>query len=73
MGAEVFPDSKPVGKQLKYASQKGFRIALIAGETEFKAGCWQVKDLDTGTQQEVPESNLVATIQEILAQEISTK
>jgi len=67
LAAEVFPDSKPLGKQLKYASQKGFRIALIAGENEFESDHWQVKDLSTGTQQEVPESELVATVEDILA------
>jgi len=49
INTEVFPDSRAVGKQLKYADKKGFRIAVIAGEDEFAAGVWQVKDLKAGT------------------------
>src|SRR5690606_30905339 len=45
ISTEVFPEAKGVGKQLKYADKKGFRIALIAGEDEFQSGQWQVKDL----------------------------
>ncbi len=65
--AELFPEARPVGKQLKYADRKGFRVALIAGDDEFAAGQWQVKDLRQGGQERVVEGELVATIQRILA------
>ncbi|MCA9262484.1 MAG: histidine--tRNA ligase [Planctomycetales bacterium] len=45
IGVELYPDPKKLGVQLKYASQRGFRIALIAGEDELSAGKCQVKDL----------------------------
>ncbi len=54
IGAELYPDPKRLGQQLKYASRRGFRIALIAGDNEFTSGTCQVKDLATGTQQDVP-------------------
>ena len=63
---EVFPDAKQVGKQLKYADKKGFRIALIAGEDEFAAGTWQVKDLKAGQQQNVAEADLVEALKKLL-------
>lgn len=63
---EVFPEAKQVGKQLKYADKKGFRLAVIAGEDEFAAGTWQVKDLAAGQQQTVKEGDLVAAIKELL-------
>ena len=63
---EVFPEVRPIGKQLKYASRKGFRVVVIAGDDEFTDGKWQVKDLDRGEQSAVGESELVATIREIL-------
>ncbi len=66
ISAEVFPDAKAVGKQMKYANRKGFRVALIAGEDEFENGHWQVKDLDSGEQTAVPEPELVAHLQHIL-------
>ena len=46
LAAEVYPEAKGLGKQLKYANRKGFQIAIIAGEEEFTAGTWQVKDLN---------------------------
>jgi histidyl-tRNA synthetase len=67
MNTEVFPDAKPVGKQLKYADRKGFRIALIAGPDEFAAGVWQVKELKTGTAERIPETELVSRVREMVA------
>jgi histidyl-tRNA synthetase len=66
INAEVFPEVRPLGKQLKYASKKGFRAAVIAGDEEFAAGTWQVKDLTTGEQQSVTEPQLAALINRIL-------
>lgn len=48
IGAELFPDAKRLGQQLKYADRRGFRVALIAGEDELAAGQCQVKNLSTG-------------------------
>lgn len=66
INTEVYPDARPVGKQLKYADKKGFRLAVIAGENEFAAGVWQVKDLQQATQTSVTEAALVEQIREIL-------
>jgi histidyl-tRNA synthetase len=66
LNVEVFPDAKPVGKQLKYADRKGFRIALIAGPDEFAAGVWQVKNLQTGQAERIGESSLVARLRDEL-------
>lgn len=59
IATEVFPDAKALGKQLKYAGEKGFRYALIAGSNEFAAGQWQLKDLHAQSQQLVPEAELI--------------
>lgn len=72
INTEVFPDSRAVGKQLKYADKKGFRLAVIAGENEFAAGVWQVKDLKQGTQTSVATADLARHIQEVLAPGIAT-
>jgi histidyl-tRNA synthetase len=50
---EFFPESKKLGAQLKYADRRGFRVAIIAGETEFAANQVQVKNLATGESQSV--------------------
>ncbi len=54
IGAEVFPEPKKLGQQLKYADRRGFRVALIAGGNEFESGTCQVKDLANASQQNVP-------------------
>ncbi len=45
--AEVYPEAKKLGPQLKYADQRGFRIALVAGSQELDAGEVQIKNLAT--------------------------
>ena len=62
LSAEVFPEAKRLGKQLQYADRKGFLVAIIAGEEEFAAGTWQVKNLKSGDQTSVPEADLVQTL-----------
>ena len=47
-GIEVYPDPKKLGQQLKYADQRGFTLALIAGEDELAQNACQLKDLRTG-------------------------
>src|SRR5580704_1667965 len=63
---EVSCDPRAIGKQLAYANRKGFHVALIAGETEFSQGSWQVKDLKAGQQSTVPEADLPEAIRRIL-------
>ncbi len=59
IGTEVYPEARNIGKQMKYADRKGFKLALIAGGDEFAAGQWQVKDLKNGTQASVSTADLV--------------
>lgn len=53
IGVELYPDPIRLGRQLKYADQRGFRIALIAGEEELAKGTCQVKDLRSGRSEEI--------------------
>jgi histidyl-tRNA synthetase len=53
IGVEVYPDPKKLGQQLQYADKRGFRVAVIAGSREFERNVCQVKDLRTGTAEEV--------------------
>jgi len=70
LGAEVYPDPKRLGHQLKYADRRGFRVALIAGQTEFDQQLCQVKDLQKAAQVVVPlepdARSILAAIREIL-------
>ena len=53
IGVELFPEPKKLAAQLKYADQRGFQVALIAGSQELDGGSCQVKDLSRKTSQEV--------------------
>jgi histidyl-tRNA synthetase len=70
LGAELFPEAKKLGQQLKYADRRGFRVAIIVGEDEFAAGTCQVKDLATGQSTTVRRDEgaeeVVATVMKIL-------
>jgi histidyl-tRNA synthetase len=62
INVEVYPDAKKVGQQLGYAEKRGFKFALIAGEQEFAAGLWKVKDLAKREERAVPEAELAAAL-----------
>ncbi|MBM3971471.1 MAG: histidine--tRNA ligase [Gammaproteobacteria bacterium] len=56
---EVYPEAVSLGDQLKYAARKGFPAAVIAGDREFAAGQWQVKNLRTREQVTVASADLI--------------
>jgi histidyl-tRNA synthetase len=62
IGTEVYLEPKKLGVQLKYADKKGFRVVVIAGETEFSKGTVIVKDLVSGKQEGVPFETIVETV-----------
>ena len=65
--AEVFPEAKAIGKQLKYANKKGHKIAVIAGADEFAKGVWQVKNLQVrGDQADVATAELAEHLKSLL-------
>lgn len=68
IGVEVYPEPKKLGQQLKYADQRGFRVALIAGSNELAAGQCQVKDLKSGTSEAVALADVPAAIARLLAE-----
>ena len=69
IGAEVYPEAKKLAAQFKYAEQRGFRVALIAGPDELGQGAWNVKDLIRKEEQKaVPEAGVVETVQKILSE-----
>jgi histidyl-tRNA synthetase len=66
IGTEVYPDLKKLGNQLAYAEKKGCKIAVIAGDDEFSAGLWKVKNLAAREETTCTEDELVATVHGIL-------
>ncbi len=57
-GVEFYPEPKKLGAQLKYADRRGFRVALVLGDEEWKNGAVQVKELATQTSRVVPLAEL---------------
>ena len=58
IATEVYFEKRSLGDQLKYASRKGFRYAIIAGENEFKIGGAVVRNLASGEQTQMAQVNL---------------
>jgi histidyl-tRNA synthetase len=71
LNVEVYPEPSKLGKQLQYADRKKFRVALIAGEREFAAGEYQLKNLSTTENKSVSavgdNAAIIAEIHRILA------
>lgn len=68
IGAEVYPEPKGLGKQMKYANKRGFSVALIAGADEFASDSWQIKDLKGGSQEQVASAEVVQKICALLGE-----
>jgi histidyl-tRNA synthetase len=66
IGVEVYPEPKKLGPQFKYADQRGFKVALIAGENEFAQGVWKLKDLAQQQETTVPAAEVAAAIRRIV-------
>jgi len=70
VGAELYPEPKKIGAQLKYADSRGFRVALVAGSSELESGTCQVKNLADQTSREVSwrddPQDLIRVISELL-------
>jgi histidyl-tRNA synthetase len=68
IGAEVYPEAKKPGPQLKYAESRGFAIALIAGSDEFARGVCKIKHLARREETTVPSAEVPAAVRRLLAE-----
>jgi histidyl-tRNA synthetase len=68
VNTEVYLEPAKLKNQLAYAEKKGFRVALIAGETEFAKQVVQVKNLAARTAADHPLGELVAAVRILLQQ-----
>jgi histidyl-tRNA synthetase len=66
VNTEVYLEQAKLKNQLAYAEKKGFRVALIAGETEFARQVVQVKDLAKRTGADCARGELVAAVRLLL-------
>ena len=66
INTEVYLESAKLKNQLAYADKKGFRVALVAGETEFDKNVVQVKDLQARTQADHALDQLAPVVKKAL-------
>jgi histidyl-tRNA synthetase len=66
INTEVYLEAAKLKNQLAYADKKGFRMALVAGETEFGKGVVQVKDLQARTQADHALDQLASVVKKAL-------
>ena len=66
LNTELYLEAGKLSDQLSYAKKKGFRLALIAGATEFEQGQVQVKDLSTTNAINISTNLLIATVRDMV-------
>ena len=62
IGTEIYPQARPLKKQLQYADRKGFAVAVIAGAEEFSQGIWQIKQLQQKSQSTATDAEIVEEV-----------
>ncbi len=60
--AEIFPDNVKLKKQLNYANKKNIPYVLMIGSEELKKGIFTLKDMVTGTQEELSIHKVIEKI-----------
>ena len=62
--AEIFPDNVKLKKQLNYANKKNIPYVLMIGSEELKKGIFTLKDMVTGTQDEISIDEVIQKIKD---------
>ena len=62
----VYPEVAKLAKQFKYGDRMGMRLALVIGPDEQKQNVVAVKDLKTGEQRLVPQSELAQAVRQLM-------
>lgn len=64
---EVYTEPKAFKKQMQFASRKGVRFVLIAGENEFKDGKVKIKNMESGEETEIAVNALEERVPPLIA------
>jgi histidyl-tRNA synthetase len=62
----VYPEVAKLARQFKYGDRMGMRLALVIGPDEQKQNVVALKDLKTGEQRLVPQSELAQAVRQLL-------
>jgi len=60
--AELYPDTSKMKKQMTYANRREIPFVVLAGSNEMERDTYKVKSMETGTQDEVSLSALIALL-----------
>lgn len=52
INCEIYPDQAKIKKQMNYANKKGVPFVLMIGENEIREGKYQLKNMETGLQEQ---------------------
>jgi histidyl-tRNA synthetase len=64
---ELPPTQLKFGKALSHADKLGAKFALILGDNEVSEGLWTLKTLADGTQQKLPEPEIIEHLRQALS------
>ncbi|MCR4964618.1 MAG: histidine--tRNA ligase [Bacteroidales bacterium] len=62
LSAEIYPDNAKIGKQMTYANNKGIPFVIMAGENERNNKTLTIKDMASGTQEELSLEEALAKL-----------
>lgn len=62
IATELYPAAAKLKKQLAYADAKNIPYVILIGESEMQEGVFSLKDMATGTQQQLREPALLAAL-----------
>jgi histidyl-tRNA synthetase len=63
----VYPEAARLAKQIKYGDRMGMRFAVVLGPDEQAQGAAALKDLRSGEQRILPQTDLASALRELLA------
>jgi histidyl-tRNA synthetase len=63
---DLYPEADKIGKQFKYASERGIPFVAVIGDDERARGEVSIKDMRSGEQRSIKREDLAATLQESL-------
>jgi len=64
ISSEIYPDADKMKKQMNYANRKGVKFVALAGEAEINLGMIKLKNMESGSQQLIKTTELVAALLE---------
>jgi len=65
INAEMYLETSKIGKQFKYANDKGIPIVVVIGSEELKAGKFQMKFMESGKQQELEPAYIINALKRL--------